>query len=76
MLVDIDSIVLAMWDEPHEEITREVMARFDISYDQAYELVLQAIVEEINRDGLEEELPISYGEFSDISKELDFDSDC
>lgn len=47
---DIESVVLAMWGEPEEEITREAMYRFDISYEQAYELVLQAIAEEINRD--------------------------
>lgn len=47
---DIESVVLAMWGEPEEEITREAMYRFDISYEQAYELVLQAIAEEVNRD--------------------------
>jgi hypothetical protein len=47
---DIESVVLAMWGEPEEEITREAMIRFDISYEQAYELVLQAIAEEVTRD--------------------------
>ena len=44
---EIESVVLAMWGEPEEEITREVMARFNISYNQAFESVHQAIVEEI-----------------------------
>lgn len=69
MLVAIDSIVLAMWGEPEEEITREVMARFDICYDQAYELVLFAIAEEISR---EEE----YTEPSEYDEWQDFDPDC
>lgn len=65
---DIESVVLAMWGEPEEEITREAMIRFDISYEQAYELVLQAIAEEINRD--EEYEPSEYDEWQS------FDPDC
>ena len=70
MIVDIDSIVLAMWGEPEEEITREVMARFDICYDQAHELVLFAIAEEISRD--EEH----YAEPTELDEWMDFDPDC
>ena len=65
---DTESVVLAMWGEPEEEITREAMIRFDISYEQAYELVLQAIAEEINRD--EEYEPSEYDEWQS------FDPDC
>ena len=66
---DIESVVLAMWGEPEEEITREVMVRFNIGYDQAFELVLQAIAEELNRDE-------EYYEPSEIDEWLDFDPDC
>lgn len=65
---DIESVVLAMWGEPEEEITREAMYRFNISYEQAFELVMQAIAEEVNRD---EEYSVSeYQEWAD------FDPDC
>ena len=40
---EVESIVLAMWGDPEEEVAREVMARFDISYDQAIELVVFSI---------------------------------
>lgn len=43
---EVESIVLAMWDEPPEEMAREVMTTFDIGYDQAIELVLEAITRE------------------------------
>lgn len=50
---EVESIVLAMWDEPEEEIAREAMARFDISYDQAIELVIIAVQEEISNEPTE-----------------------
>lgn len=52
LLDDVESLVLAMWGEPEEEVTREVMSRFNIGYEQAYELVLQAIAEELNQDDM------------------------
>ena len=66
---DVESVVLAMWGEPEEEITREVMARFNIGYEQAYELVLQAITEEVNNEE-------DYYEPSELDEWLDFDPDC
>lgn len=48
--LEVEGIVLAMWGEPEEEIAREVMSRFDISYDQAIELVIFAVKEEISHD--------------------------
>lgn len=47
---EVESIVLAMWGDPEEEVAREVMNRFDISYEQAIELVIFAIREEVEND--------------------------
>jgi len=66
---EVESIVLAMWGDPEEEVAREVMARFDISYDQAIELVVFSIQEEIREwedDGQPDETQEWY----------DFDPDC
>lgn len=66
---EVESIVLAMWGDPEEEVAREVMARFDISYDQAIELVVFSIQEEIREwedDGQPDEAQEWY----------DFDPDC
>jgi hypothetical protein len=66
---EVESIVLAMWDEPEEEMAREVMARFDISYDQARELVVFAIQEEICNTE-------NYYEPDEQQEWYDFDPDC
>lgn len=47
---EVVSLVLAMWDEEPDTIADEAAARFDISYDFAFELVEQAIVEEVQMD--------------------------
>lgn len=47
---EVVSLVLAMWDEEPDTIAEEAAARFDISYDFAFELVQQAIVEEVQMD--------------------------
>ena len=47
---EVVSLVLAMWDEEPDTIAEEAAARFDISYDFAFELVEQAIVEEVQMD--------------------------
>ena len=44
---EIVSLVLAMWDDEAEAIADEASARFNISYDYAFELVNDAIVEEV-----------------------------
>lgn len=47
---EVVSLVLAMWDEEPYTIAEEAAARFDISYDFAFELVEQAIIEEVQMD--------------------------
>lgn len=44
---EVVSLVLAMWDEEAEAIAGEASVRFSISYDYAFELVSEAIVEEV-----------------------------
>ena len=66
---EVESIVLAMWGEPEEEVAREAMSRFDISYDQAIELVVWAVQEEISNDA-------DYAEPDEAQEWYDFDPDC
>lgn len=47
---DIASLVLAMWEEDAEEIVVEAVFRFNISHDYAWELVSEAIEEEMQND--------------------------
>lgn len=68
MEIEVESIVLAMWDDPEEEIAREVMSRFDISFEQASELVNSAILKEL-------EASADLGP-DEAQEWYDFDPDC
>ena len=74
LTADVESIVLAMWGEPEEEITREVMARFDITYEHALETVKAAITAELDYDQEQAEVLISNStEFDNWINEVVFD---
>ena len=65
MNYEINGIILAMWGEPEEEIAREVVSRFDVSFEKAMELVALSIAEEL-----------SYYEPDEAQEWYDFDPDC
>jgi hypothetical protein len=65
---EIESVVLAMWGEPEEEITLEVMNRFSISYEHAVETVHACIQAEL---AFEDD-----GQPSWEQEWFDFDPDC
>lgn len=45
---EVVSIVLAMWDTEPEAIAEEVSNRLNISFDFAFEMVEEAIIEEVD----------------------------
>lgn len=59
---EIEFIVLSMWGESEELITQAVKDKFNLGYNEAYELVLQAIAEEVKRDESYDE-PTEYDEW-------------
>lgn len=65
---EVESIVMATWGTPEDEVARECMARFNISFEQAKELVLFAIQEEVARE--------EYYEPSEADEWADFDPYC
>ncbi len=65
---EVESIVLAMWEDSEEEMALEVVNRFDLTFDLALELVEQAIKDEVFRDN-------EY-EVAEAQEWYDFDPDC
>lgn len=55
---EVLSIVLSMWEEEPEEIVNEVISRFSIGSDYAWELVQEAIEEERAMDEEWDEDPL------------------
>ena len=47
---EIESVVLAMWDEPVEEVVLEVINQFDIDYESALSIVTDIIEKEIENE--------------------------
>ena len=76
LAADVESIVLAMWGEPEEEITREVMARFDITYEHALETVKAAITAELDYDQEGDWFYEDDGQPDEAQEWYDFDPDC
>ena len=70
---EVESIVLAFWDEDPEEIVAEVSSRLNISEDYAFDLVQEVFVKEAQRYN---EIIDDYAEPDEFQEWYDFDPDC
>jgi hypothetical protein len=70
---EVESIVLAFWDEDPEEIVAEVSSRLNISEDYAFDLVQEVFVKEAQQYN---EMIDDYAEPDEFQEWYDFDPDC
>lgn len=63
---EVESIVLAMWDEDPEEIALEASSRLAISLDHAFDLVEEVILNEMRAD---QELENDFSEWDALVEE-------